>query len=179
VTVRDATGQDVPVLVDLLRHGALVERDEDATDPGPYLAALATIEATPGHALLVAVADGGSEPIGMCQLIVFRHFQDRGGLCAELESIHVHPRWRGHGVGGLLLEAAVERAGSAGCYRVQLTSNVARKDAHRFYERHGFTPTHVGFKRLIGEAAVPPPDPQGAGWQGARQRGGGQRPSPA
>ena len=36
-----------------------------------------------------------------------------------------------------------------GCYRVQLTSNVRREDAHRFYERLGFSPTHVGFKMLL------------------------------
>ena len=29
---------------------------------------------------------------------------------------------------------------------VQLTSDVARPDAHRFYERLGFTASHVGFK---------------------------------
>jgi hypothetical protein len=34
-----------------------------------------------------------------------------------------------------------------------LTSNLARTDAHRFYARHGFEPSHVGFKRLI------PPEP--------------------
>lgn len=29
---------------------------------------------------------------------------------------------------------------------VQLTSNAARKDAHRFYERLGFAQSHLGFK---------------------------------
>ena len=33
-----------------------------------------------------------------------------------------------------------------GCYRVQLTSNTVRDDAHRFYESFGFSPTHIGFK---------------------------------
>jgi GNAT superfamily N-acetyltransferase len=41
---------------------------------------------------------------------------------------------------------AIERARRLGCYRVQLTSNVVRSDAHRFYERLGFTPSHLGFK---------------------------------
>ena len=71
----------------------------------------------------------------MCQVITFRHLQHRGGRCAELESMHVAPDLRGHGVGGVLLEAAVEAARAAGCYRVQLTSDAARADAHRFYAR--------------------------------------------
>ena len=50
------------------------------------------------------------------------------------------------GSGAMLVADAVDRARSRGCYRVQLTSNLARSDAHRFYERLGFVPSHVGFK---------------------------------
>jgi hypothetical protein len=32
---------------------------------------------------------------------------------------------------------------------VQLTTNRARGDAHRFYERLGFTPSHLGFKKPL------------------------------
>ena len=63
--------------------------------------------------------------------------------------MHVAPEARGTGSGGVLLEDAVARARAAGCYRVQLTSNAVREDAHRFYARHGFTPSHVGYKRPV------------------------------
>ena len=36
-----------------------------------------------------------------------------------------------------------------GAYRVQLTSNLARLDAHRFYLREGYTHGHGGFKKLL------------------------------
>ena len=39
----------------------------------------------------VLVAELESESVGVCQLIVFRHLQARGGLCAEVESVHVLP----------------------------------------------------------------------------------------
>ena len=94
--------------------------------------------------MLVAEQDG--VVVGVCQLIVFRHLQGRGGLCAELESVHVHPDHRGRGIGSVLVRDAVARARAVGCYRVQLTSNRARPEAHRFYERLGFVPSHVGFK---------------------------------
>jgi hypothetical protein len=32
---------------------------------------------------------------------------------------------------------------------VQLTSDASRTDAHRFYQRLGFEPTHVGFKLTL------------------------------
>ena len=85
----------------------------------------------------------------MCQLITFRHLQERGGRCAEIESVHVDESLRSSGIGGALVEAAVERAAAAGCYRVQLTSNKARTAAHRFYVRHGFEASHEGFKRYL------------------------------
>jgi GNAT superfamily N-acetyltransferase len=146
-TVREARASDVPLLIEILGHGALVDGREDPADPDSYEAARRAIAATPGCALLVA--EVGDEVVGMCQLIEFRHFQVRGGRCAEIESVHVHPRWRGQGIGGQLLEEAVARAVAAGCYRVQLTSNKARTDAHRFYGRHDFVATHEGYKRLL------------------------------
>ena len=147
VTFRNARSADVPRLVELLRHGALDEHKEDHAELSGYRSALAEIQATDGSDVLVAEVDG--EIVAMCQLIVFRHFQRRGGRCAEVESMHVHPDFRGNGIGAQLLDAAVDVARRSGCYRIQLTSNVQRTDAHRFYERHGFAPSHLGFKRLL------------------------------
>ena len=148
VRVRSARPGDVPRLVALLEGGALVAGREDPSDLGPYEAALEEIQASPGGDVLVVEHSGGV--IGMCQLIVFRHFGQRGTLCAELESVHVDASFRGQGVGTVLLASAMARAAEAGCQRVQLTSNKARTDAHRFYVTHGFAQIHEGFKRPLG-----------------------------
>ena len=147
MTLRNARPVDVPRLVELLQHGALGEGKEDVSDAAAYSEALAEIQRTPGCAVLVAEVDG--EVVGVCQVIVFRHFQQRGGRCAEVESMHVHPGHRGSGVGARLLAGAVEVARDAGCYRVQLTSDRRRTGAHRFYERQGFVPSHLGFKLVL------------------------------
>jgi hypothetical protein len=39
--------------------------------------------------------------------------------------------------------------GDLDVHLVQLTSDAARVDAHRFYERLGFTGSHVGFKYRV------------------------------
>jgi GNAT superfamily N-acetyltransferase len=146
VTVRRATEDDVPRIVELFAHGSLVDGKEDPGDLAPYRSALAEIDRGPGGVL---VAQRGDQVVGVCQLIVFRHLQSRGGLCAEVESVHVHPDSRGHGIGTVLMGAAVQEARQLGCYRVQLTSNEARPEAHRFYERLGFEPSHRGFKLIV------------------------------
>jgi GNAT superfamily N-acetyltransferase len=149
LVIRPAEADDLGRVVELLQLGAVPggpPSTEDPTDLEPYRTALRDIAAS-GGTVFVAVRSG--EVVGTCQLIVFRHLQARGGRCAEIESVHVHPDHRGRGVGGDLLRHAVERARGLGCYRVQLTSNVARPDAHRFYERLGLSPSHIGFKMRL------------------------------
>jgi GNAT superfamily N-acetyltransferase len=45
-----------------------------------------------------------------------------------------------------MLGWAVEESRARGCALVQLTTDRARPDAHRFYERLGFVASHEGFK---------------------------------
>jgi GNAT superfamily N-acetyltransferase len=156
IAIRLAEEGDIPRILELFEYGSLRAGKEDPADLPPYRAALSEISQAPGG-VLVAVA--GNEVVGVCQLIVFRHLQSRGGLCAEVESVHVHPDFRRHGVGRLLMADALERAGALGCYRLQLTSNVARGEAHRFYEALGFEASHRGFKLIVAtDPSVGPPD---------------------
>jgi GNAT superfamily N-acetyltransferase len=53
------------------------------------------------------------------------------------------------GYGESLMRYAIEEARRAGCYKVSLTSNKRRAEAHRFYEKMGFTATHEGFRLLL------------------------------
>jgi GNAT superfamily N-acetyltransferase len=134
-------------MVELLQHGALRQGKEDLSDSDPYLAALTEIQVASGNHLVVAEVD--DEVVAMCQVIIFRHFQRGGGLCAEVESMHVHPDFRSNGIGERLATFAVDMARDAGCYRIQLTSDLRRSDAHRFYQRLDFEPSHLGFKRTL------------------------------
>jgi GNAT superfamily N-acetyltransferase len=160
LVIRPAEEAELGRVVELFTLGAVpggAPSTEDPDDLGPYRAAWHDIvDGGNGGVVLVAVLAG--EVVGVCQLIVFHHLQAHGGLCAELESVHVHPDHRGTGVGAALLREAIGRARALGCYRVQLSSNTGRPDAHRFYERLGFVPSHVGFKLLLRSAATAPLD---------------------
>ena len=149
LVLRPAGDADVGAIVQLLVLGAVPggpPTAEDAGELGPYRAALRDI-AEGGGAVLVA--ERGGQVVGVCQLIVFRHLQAHGGLCAEVESVHVHPDHRGQGIGRVLMGAAITRARDLGCYRVQLMSNHERTDAHRSYEALGFVASHQGFKLTL------------------------------
>jgi len=147
VLIREAVIDDVEALVALLVGGTLSPEHEDPEHLAPYRAALAAIEEDEQSMILVAELDGAV--VGMVQLIFFRHLQHRGGLCAELESLHVASALRGKGIGRELLTRATTIAAERGAYRLQLTSNLQRTDAHRFYVREGFLGSHLGFKRPL------------------------------
>ena len=64
--------------------------------------------------------------------------------------MHTSADMRGKGIGAAMMRFAIEQARGAGARLVQLTSNNARSDAHRFYERLGFVQSHAGFKMKLG-----------------------------
>jgi len=148
LSIRPIVLDDVPAAVEVLLGGSLAPESEDQDRPEAYWAAVVETRERRGDVL---VADLDGEVVGVCQVMVFPHFQHAGGWCCELESVHVRADQRSRGVGAQLLRAAEEVAKMRGCYRVQLTSRLVRTDAHRFYERNGYEATSVGFKKLLGD----------------------------
>ncbi|OYV65896.1 MAG: hypothetical protein B7X07_01400 [Actinobacteria bacterium 21-64-8] len=142
--VRPLEERDIPAALRAILDGSLAPEVEYRDDYARYAAAARTARAQ-GHELLVVELDG--EVVGFCQLLMLRHFHHGGGTCAELEAVHVRAESRGRGAGAALVAEAERRAREAGCYRMQLTSNKVRLDAHRFYLAHGYTASHEGFKK--------------------------------
>jgi GNAT superfamily N-acetyltransferase len=64
----------------------------------------------------------------------------------QVESVRVDKDQRGKGIGSQMMKWVVERAREREAHLVQLTTHQSRRDAHRFYERLGFTKSHVGMK---------------------------------
>ena len=143
---RDATEADLPAVVALLSDDVLGAGREDPSDPA-YARAFAAMRAQPGNRLLLAV--DGAEVVACCQLILMPGLSHRGATRAELESVRTAAHRRGEGIGAALVDHALAEARAAGARLAQLTSNLAREDAHRFWEARGFARTHAGFKREL------------------------------
>jgi GNAT superfamily N-acetyltransferase len=146
LTIRRATRADVPAIVRLLADDELGRQRESATDPLPesYFSAFDAIDGDPRHELVVVERDG--EVIGTLHLTFLPYLTYRGGTRAQIEAVRVDRRHRDLGVGQRLFTWAIGRAREQGCHLVQLTTNASRGDAHRFYERLGFVPSHIGMK---------------------------------
>ena len=143
--LRRAVADDVPALVALLADDPLGRSREAAEDLHPYRRAFAEVDADPAH-LLVVVTERAGAVVGTLQLTVLPSLARQGARRAQLEAVRVHRDHRSAGLGSALVRWAVDEARDRGCSLVQLTSDARRPGAHAFYERLGFTPSHVGFK---------------------------------
>ena len=146
VSVRRAREDDLPRLVELLQQLSLDGDREDTSRPlgAAYREAYARIASDPGQHLLVAEQTGSV--VGTVVLVVVPNLSHRGRPWAVVENVVVDAGARGQGVGERLLREAARIARGAGCYKLSLTSNKQRTEAHRFYGRLGFRPTHEGFR---------------------------------
>lgn len=144
--VRVAEPDDLPHIVRLLAEDFLGAQREAVAGPLPdsYHAAFAAIAADPNNELLVATIDG--EVVATLQLTYTPSLSYQGSWRATVESVRTAASLRGRGIGAALMTEAIARARARGCGLVQLTTNKARTDARRFYERLGFTATHEGMK---------------------------------
>lgn len=146
VQIRVARADDVAEIAALFADDALGGHG-DTTDPQAlpdYLAAFARIAASPNETLYVAERDG--EVVGTFQTMVTTTMTARGSSSMIIEAVQTRADCRGQGIGAAMIAFAVERARAEHMRLVQLTSNAARTDAHRFYARLGFAPSHLGFK---------------------------------
>jgi GNAT superfamily N-acetyltransferase len=100
-----------------------------------------------GNTFIVAEVDG--RLVGYLQLTFIQGLSYKGASRAQIEDVRVARDLRGQGIGARLMEFAEERARAAGCGLVCLSSNKARADAHRFYERLGYVASHLGFKKAL------------------------------
>lgn len=83
----------------------------------------------------------GDPETGYAQ-IRFRLSVWTGSEDAFLEDVFVDEAARGEGHGRLLVSAAIERARSRGCHRIQLDANQDNHGAVKLYESLGFRPVH-------------------------------------
>jgi GNAT superfamily N-acetyltransferase len=142
--IRPATTEDVPAIVGMLADDPLGAQRESPDDLAPYLTALDRVAADPNQHLVVAVREG--RVVGTLQLTVVPGLSRKGATRSIIEGVRVHATERGSGLGTQLIEWAIATSRRENCHLVQLTSDITRTDAHRFYERLGFAPSHLGFK---------------------------------
>lgn len=159
ISFRVARPDDLPEILALLADDAVArERTGYAEAPTPALrAAFEEISADPNNELLVGELQAGEPLTGKPQVQIIATLQltlipglSRGGMRrAQVEAVRVRADLRGQRIGERLMAYAIDLARQRGCGLMQLTTDLQREAAHRFYLRLGFEATHAGMKRKL------------------------------
>jgi GNAT superfamily N-acetyltransferase len=144
LTIREASEDDIPAIL-----GVYSASGVESAAPGAErftveeaCAQLALLRSYPSYRIFVALLDG--RVAGTYELLIMDNLAKRGKKSGVVEDVAVDPECQGRGVGRAMMLHAREQCRLAGCYKLTLSSNLRREDAHRFYEalgfeRHGFS----------------------------------------
>lgn len=139
VEIKKVRRKDLPVLVELL-----AEMDGEPQLPAAHAQRVfREMTAYPSYASYFACVHG--KPVGTFSLLVFPTLVHKGAFEALIDAVVVAPAWRGRGIGGAMMAEAMRLAAEGGCYKLMLSSNARREDAHRFYRSLGFRQHGVSF----------------------------------
>lgn len=131
IQIRKANADDFPDLLVLCQHLWPTKPIDPQRLHEVYLRAIAL----PDRRYFCAVE--GQHVVGLGS-VSFKDSLWQEGMIAHIEEIVVREAMRGQGIGTALLEHIIAAARERGCRRVELDSAFHRKEAHQFYERHGF-----------------------------------------
>ncbi len=140
-----ATTSDIPRLCELL---AILFTQESEFSPNPALQAeaLEAILRSPEIGELLVLRKAGVI-VGMVSLL-YTVSTFLGGRVAILEDMVVEPAQRGKGLGGEIVQGAIEHARKAGCRRITLLTDGHNVAARKFYEAVGFRASSMQPYRL-------------------------------
>lgn len=144
--IRSASFKDLADIVELLANDPLGANRESFTEPlnRSYIDAFNEICEDKNAELLIV--EYQNNIIGTAQINYVRYLTYQGGSRAQIEAVRIHEDYRGQGIGEFLFNNLIDRARSAKCHMVQLTTDKTRPAALGFYQKLGFKLSHDGLK---------------------------------
>jgi predicted N-acetyltransferase YhbS len=94
------------------------------------------------------LAQSASEVVGLLSAELVPYFSSGSTIC-RVTGLVVAAHHRGRGVGEKLVAGAADFARKHHCSGIEITSAEHRLDAHRFYQRLGFSRTSFRFFRAL------------------------------
>lgn len=151
--VREARRGDLPVVVNLL---AEMDAAKVPMAPMPLSRAeriFREMSRYPDYRCYLAFEGATSTvPVATFSLLIFDALVHGGAREALLDGVVVTAARRGQGLGRAMIQEAMRLSAASGCYKLALSSNLKRADAHRFYESLGFQQHGVSFAIVVAEA---------------------------
>jgi GNAT superfamily N-acetyltransferase len=133
LNIRPATATDIPAVLDLYCQAGL---DENSLPLKEAIAQWRIICSYPCYVIYVALQEG--QIVGTFALLIMENLLHGGQPSGIVESVAVHPAMQGQGIGRAMMQAAMCRCQERNCYKLTISANAIRTQAHQFYEGLGF-----------------------------------------
>ena len=134
IRIRAATEVDLPAVLSLYSQLGMDDGSVLSLEDAKKI--FARMKAYPDYTLYVAVIAGTI--VGVFALLIMDNLGHKGAPAGVVEDAVVHQDWRAQGVGKKMMEEAMCLCATKHCYKLALTTNKNRHNAHRFYETLGF-----------------------------------------
>ncbi len=146
LNIRRATPADLPAL-NRLYAGM---DGQEVMDEGLIADLFDRIQAIPNYRIYLAELE--EKGVGTFSLLLFPTMMHRGvHRSALLDAVTVLPELRSHGIGKWMIKQALNLCQDAGCYKLMLSSNLKREQAHAFYASLGFQQHGWSFSLSLAE----------------------------
>lgn len=140
VRIECAVEEDLPAILGLYAQPEIDDGMELSLEKAKEI--YSRIRSYPNYHIYVATLE--SRVVGTFALLIMDNLGHLGSPSGVVEDVAVDPAQQGRGVGKAMMEFAKRKCQEAGCYKLALSSNVKRENAHAFYqslgfERHGYS----------------------------------------
>ena len=143
---RQATAQDIPDMIELLRQLFHIEKDFKFSPEKHRVGLWMLLQS---ESAKIFVTEKQKRVIGMCTLQILTSTAE-GTKVGLLEDMVIDETYRREGVGALLLEAATAWAKNSGLKRVQLLADKYNIPALNFYHKYNWSTTNlIGIRKML------------------------------
>jgi ribosomal protein S18 acetylase RimI-like enzyme len=144
ITIRPARRDDVGAIIAMLADDHLGRTRERIEEPLPQCYFDAFDRVARDANLQLVVAEQAGRVVGCLQLCLLPGLSSQGAMRALVEDVRVASDRRSRGIGEQLLQWAIGEARAKRAALLELLTHESRIDAQRFYQRLGFSRSHVG-----------------------------------
>lgn len=137
LSIRLATIEDLPEVMRLYNESGLDHGSGSTLADAEQW--FQRIQQYPNYRLWIAILkELDDRRVGTFTLLVMDNLVHHGSPSGIVEGVAVDPEFQGQGIGKQMMQFATAQCRAAGCYKLSLSTNLKRKEAHAFYESLGF-----------------------------------------
>lgn len=133
-TIREVETKDLEQLIQLYAQPDMDHGKTISLEQGKIL--LEKFSQYPFYKVYVALQ--GDVIVGAFELLIMDNLAHQGSSSGIVEDVIVSEFHQHKGIGRAMMIYAMDICKAKGCYKVSLSSNMKRENAHRFYETLGF-----------------------------------------